>query len=528
MKNWIEDLKNSLVIISIKGDIRQLNNYTMGRIPARFLRWHIASQYFYDIERILLEIKSAVSLVSKIPNEEFLSTHSMTPEEYIMYHQGYFLDLVHQLKNKLGQFVIAVMTPNYSEKDEKRAEKISKVIADKKVERVINIVDYLREWNADISNGPIALVLKKRTNYHHFKNPLPNAKGFTEVKAQRFLLSPNFNNYISERGRQIIIEKNNQSFQFWQTETAKKMSDTSLAINENMQNIARTIITYLRMSKNKEDKKRSILLYAKIDDITTVKKSPYTISSIQPEFKNIALALQKKLELLLSNELISFYIIGSIARGDFIFGLSDINLVIIIENDDKKLKEIISNDIGYDPKSFGLPIDIKILSKKEFLGPTQEKIRFICKTDSVILSGTDLLKNEKEDKISFNLAWMLNKDFKEYVESAKAIINTSQDLSDREIELITRDLVKRAYRLIFSQVIGNHTKYTSDIKKMRELNNFYYPNNKMFNEKTYSIITHPLSVDRDGLLGIINAFEEKLYPLYDAIDKAVNKFTIIH
>ena len=59
---WFERLKIGLMISHIKGDIRQPHNEAMGNVAKGYSRWQTASSYFYDIERILLEMKMSRSL----------------------------------------------------------------------------------------------------------------------------------------------------------------------------------------------------------------------------------------------------------------------------------------------------------------------------------------------------------------------------------------------------------------------------------------------------------------------------------
>lgn len=526
MDNWLEKLKGGLLIINIKGDIRQPHNHAMDRVPDRFSRWSIASQYLYDIERILQEMKSAVSFISILPENAFLQKHSITSEDYIMYHQGYFLDLVHQLKNKLFQFISAIMTPDsdYSEKNEKRAEKINKVMDNKFVKHVPGLAEYLREWNADNSKGVIAVALKKRTNYHHFKNPLSNTKSYVRAKTNRSLLSPDFQVHLSEHGRHMIAEKGVQNLQMWQGDTVERMSKTFDAINENMQNISRITMGYLRLpTKDSRIGNHVLLRYVRLFDSLETKNSSYTLESVNPAFRGLIPILEEALTIGLQDEFLSFYVTGSILNGNFNFGLSDINLVIVVKHNTVELREIIHNFIDTPPRVFGIPTDTKILSEQEFFDQSSEKLRFICKTDGLLVSGVDLLRNESGQSISFKLAWMLNSDFKDHVYLAKErLLDTSHIMSDRDRELLARDLAKRAYRLSFSMVIGNNVRYAADFKKMRELNNYYYPENKRSNDIYYKMINNRLIIDEEGVLALIENLEGNLFPLYDAIDKVVN------
>ncbi len=522
--NAIADLKAGLSLTSIKGDVRQPHNYAMGRIPARYSRWQTASQYLTDIERILQELKTSVSFVSTLPDDTFLLKHSVNSEDYIMYHQGYFLDLVHQLKDKLCQMVKAVVTPedDYSEKHEKAAE-LSKILKDKYVLKIRCLLDYLREWDDGSHQGHISIVLKKRTLYHHYKNPLPSTDSYSKAKINRFLSSASFQSHLSDYGKQMIAEKGKQNLQSWQSDTADKMSSTLATIMTNIENIAHSLTSYYRFPTYQDSGKRVVQQYVQLDKLLEVPNSSYRIESIQQPIRGMLETLAEALPFALGQEFVALYITGSIPRGDFMWGLSDVNFVVIIKNNQGEMKDIVQHFIDTPTLAMGIPTDTRILSETEFTAEEESRIRFICRTDGLLIRGTNLLTVEKSQRICFRLAWMLNKDFKGYLASLKTLLTDRiRTPTQRQLTLMARALGKRAYRLGFSQVVGNNVRYTPHFKQMRELNNFYYPQNREFNDRTFQVFTeHPL-VDRDALLSVTESMEEKLMPLYEAIDKVVN------
>ncbi|MFA6184494.1 MAG: nucleotidyltransferase domain-containing protein [Parcubacteria group bacterium] len=529
-KNWIEELKTALLITSIKGDLRQPHNYAMSRVPARYSRWHTAQNYFYDIERILKELKTAALFVANPPDDVYLGAFETNQEDFIMYHQGYFLDLVHQLKDKLCQSVNAMITydDKYSKKYE-REMKLSRLLKNKNVLRIRGLVDAVEEWDADKKLGAgekcgeIANALKKRTQYHHFKNPVPAADNYVQTKSSRFLLSPSFQAQLSDYGKQMVEERGKQSFQLWQQETSAKMNNTLEAINNNLQTIARLIVKYYKLpGRDKDGSGAKLLLsYTKLDDFILVKENKCDKSLITPEFRPVSKFLEEELPKILEEELVALYLTGSIARGDFIFGLSDVNLVVILKTQNKAVTDLLKSFINKPALQFNIPIDTKIISEEEF--NVSNKLRFICKTDGILLYGNDLLKKDYPAKICFNLAWMLNKDFKDYLNGIKTLVSDSKlNLSEVQLGFLARSLAKRAFRLGFSQIIGNDVKYSSGYKRMLELMNLYYPENRMFNVKMYLIITRFVKIDKENLLALIEFCEKKVMPLYDAIDVVVN------
>jgi hypothetical protein len=523
----LNDLKTGISFTNFKGDVRQPHNYAMGRVPAGYSRWYTASIYAMDIERIIQELKTSLSFVSTLPDETFLSNHGTNAEDYIMYHQGYFLDLVHQLKDKICQLTKALITydGDYSEKDEKSAE-LGKILKDGTAQKIPQLLKFLKEWNADDPNqkeGPITIVLKKRTLYHHFKNPLPNTDSYFKAKTDRFLLSPSFVPYLSDYGKQMVTERGRQSLQSWQANTVTKISTTLKAIEENVEGISKSLVSYYRLTHTADLGKRTIIRYTNLDRLIEVSDSGYRVDTIQQPMRGILEILAEALPFALGQEFSALYVIGSIPRGDFMFGLSDINFVVILKNNIPELETLVQRFIDGPANALNIPIDTKIYSEAEFMTPEHAKERFICRTDGLLLSGTNLLRKEKEQRVCFKLAWMLNKDYRDYLASLKSVLDdTSRTLTQRELILMVRELGKRTYRLGFSQVIGNNVRYTSYFHEMRHLNNFYYPQNRGFNDSTFKFFTaHPF-VTREALASIRDNIDAKLIPLYDAIDKVVN------
>lgn len=521
----LEKLKTGLTIISAKGDIRQPQSSAMERVPEGYSRWQTASLYLMDIERIMRELRAASSFVATLPDATFLSSHSINEEDYVMYHQGYFFDLVHQLKDKLCQLIKAIITPekNYSQKHEKAAE-LKKLLKDDYVQNVPNLQEALKEWDDGSSNGVIAIVLKKRTFYHHFKNPLPGTESYLRTRTHRFLLSPSFQANLSDYGRQMITERGEQNLRSWQSDTADKMEKTIGAIEQNVESIATSLLGYYKFPDNQGSGKRTLLRYMHLNSQIEVSDSNYSIQSIPSPTRGMLEALAQSLPFSLGDEFVAFYVTGSIPRGDFMRGLSDINLIVIIKRNIPELKQFAQHFI--DGPYVGAPMDTHILSQDEFMSTEQEKLRFICRTDGLLLAGTNLLTKEKTQKICFRLAWMLNKDYKVYLSNLKEVLkDASQALTPHQLTLMARELGKRTFRLGFSQVIGNNLRYSPYFKEMRELNNFYYPSNRQFNDRTYQFFTaHPV-VTREALASVRDNIEEKMMPLYDAVNKVVNENT---
>lgn len=514
------------MITHIKGDIRQPHNEAMGNVAKGYSRWQTASSYFYDIERILLEMKMARSFVDQLPDEVFYAAHSINAEDYIMYHNGFFLDLVHQLKDKTAQMINAIVNPDdtYSSKTESSV-KLSKVLNNERVKRIPGLVEALKEWDDSTHKGSIAIALKKRTNYHHFKNPLTGTKSYYQTKAQRTLLKPDMLSHLNEYGRQMIGAKQKESLETWHAEAKQKMGKTSEAIDQNLEAVSKALMDYYRFPKGDEPEGKRVLMryMPMLEDIKTIANTK-TIADIEPHSAEMLGRLAELLQEVLGEDFVALYVTGSMARGEFNFGLSDVNTVIVIKKETELSKEEMRAHLEAPAKKWGVPTDMQFYLESEFMAEGNERIRFICKTDGTQIFGTDLLKYEPLPNKSYKLVWMLNKDFKEKLAEHRMWIESqaSIDPSSRQAAFVARDLAKRAYRMAFGQIIGNNTVYTASFKEMRRLLLFYTPENRHFIDMSYRITQRHPWADKEGLLAMVDAYERNLMPLYDRVNEVVN------
>ncbi len=526
--SWFEKLKLALAVISTKGELRQLQNFAMEREAKGYSSWYVAQQYAYDIDRILRELNTAYSFVSQLPDSEFLKKHSISEENYILYHQGYFLDLVHQFKDKNLKMLRAIisMDKNCTKDEPNKGAEIKKLLnGDVKTKNISNnkyalkmpgLVELVKEFD-ELNKGVIGKALAKRTQYHHKKNTLSSIESYSKANSLRSLLDPKFSSSLSDYGKKHLTEKVEENLLIWQKDGFNRMKEILDAIIANLENVSKCLIKYYKFPTFAKSAKL-INWNLKLWDKIRIKKSLYTRDSIPKKYAEVIDVARQSLASFYGDNLVSVYLAGSILRDDFVPYLSDINFITIIKKGDGLEKVSGKALLLVASKLIGFPINNEIFTEDEFGDAKCEKIRFICKTDGILLFGEDLLKKDKDYKICFNLAWLLNKDFKNYIAKIKNRVE-NKSLSDKQLSLIVRTLAKRAYWLSFSMVIGNNVLYTSNFKKMREFQNLYYPDNKKFNDALFKIIRKGGKIDKETLLIFIKRCEELLFPLYETIEK---------
>lgn len=531
--NWFDKLKIALAVISTKGELRQPQNFAMEREAKGYSSWYVAQQYAYDIDRILRELNTAYSFVSQLPDSEFLKKHSISEENYILYHQGYFLDLVHQFKDKNLKMLRAIifMDKNCAKDGLNNATEIKKllngdikvsknILSNKYVLKMSGLIKLVKELD-ELDEGVIGKALAKRTQYHHKKNTLSSIESYSKANSLRSFLDPKFSTSLSEYGKKHLAEKVEENLLIWQKDGSKRMKEILDAVKTNLEGISKCLIKYYKFPSFVNSASLinwNLALWDKLK----IKKNLYTKESISEKYKGVVETTKQALISFYGDNLVSIYLAGSILRDDFIPNLSDINFLTIIKEGDK-LEKISGKILLYSAsRLLGPPINNEVITKNDFQSAEYEKIRFICKSDGILLFGEDLLKDEKDEKICFNLAWKLNKDFKDYIAKTKNRVENNP-LTDRQRSLIVRTLAKRAYWISFSMVIGNDVLYTSNFKKMRDFQNFYYPSNRKFNDALFKIIRRGAKIDKETLLLFIKRCEELLFPMYDVMEKYCDK-----
>jgi hypothetical protein len=322
----------------------------------------------------------------------------------------------------------------------------------------------------------------------------------------------------------MIAEKGKKNLEVWHKDTKDKMQKTFSAIELNLDGISRFIVEYYKFPKADDvNGKRVFMRYMSLLESVKTLQSTRTIAdidSISAEmFKKLSALLQEALK----EDFLALYVTGSMTRAEFNMGLSDLNMVVIIEDTAEIPKDILQDAIEAPAKSWGIPADTQIFTQSEFMAKGNERARFICKTDGVRIFGLDLLQYDPLPNKSFKLVWLLNSDFKSRLADHRLWIEAQPNIApSRHSAMIARDLAKRAYRMAFGQIIGNNTVYTSSFKEMRRLFHFYTPENKKFIDMTYGLTQRYPWVDKEGLLAMVDSYQRNLLPLYDRVNEVVN------
>lgn len=487
------------------------------------LRW----QYANEIIRIIKDLELTIYLMEYEYPVESVITKSFPKENIIIFYQGVFLDLIHQLKHRIIQLVQFLnFTPppkeEFLDQDFKKQKGKIQDLTIKALTSTLKedaLIKILNIWDEDdlSSNNGIKVVLHKRTKYHHFISPLNYSREYTKIHGLRIL--ENYKQYLSEAGKQYIKEETDKLSSEYSELSLKKCIETMDLVYENIKQISQY---YLQVNNWNYDPSMQFDLIMKESEIKsafTIKNttSKSLISSKISDFLNIALELLKAH---FGENLLTVYLVGSLGRGEFEPAKSDINLYVITNNSYKIDDE--SMELLKEIKN-----DIRFVTKEKFFLPINKKIRFICLFDGIVLFGNQLITNETFPNSGTELAYLMNKDLLE------KIIILRKWCDDKSIEKNIINISEKA-RWIANEILhyfygicdANHPgDYTFSKKKRMEKLLKYNPENKKPFE-TISELTHSNIRTLGELLMILDAYQpkvEKNIKKMEEIVESINK-----
>lgn len=497
-----QKLKTSILLAVFRQEALHPEMLAVEGLTKEGVRLNKVSEYISEIERVMKELKLALSLIEEIPPDDFLAKHGSLPEDYILYHQGNVLNLIHQLKDKIGHACDGLT----SSEDYKEREKMKplKLAEEEKIQQVPGLSEELKKWDQDSESG-IGVALRKRTNYQHFRNKLGLHPELQKVKTFRTFQQPQSQANLSEYGKKSIAEMGKKSFEVWHQEVAEKVKASMQLAEEHVQNISKVLYDCPTLNLPRVEEVgpiyaawEKVLEALKIENSADRKKVSATY---EPLVANVEDMFPK----IFGDQLVSVYLVGSIPRGEAIFPTSDVNLVSVVE--DQKVVEGVQQtlqEFSEKMEMLGLYMDFGFISRSEFLSEPKKKLRFICKTDGVLIGGEDAIpKDEKFPKPGLALAALLNSDLKGMLQAAYKRVTEQESLPLHELKRLTLTVARAYLRLMFSAVMTESAVYERNLTKMREMVEKRYPENKELSDTIYKLATGESFTDQESLKNLI-------------------------
>lgn len=245
-----------------------------------------------------------------------------------------------------------------------------------------------------------------------------------------------------------------------------------------------------------------------------------SFSKVKPEYQQLLNELKIKVENRFTTDLIAYYLLGSIGRGNDKPNISDMDTEIIIKrkitDEDKAwLKEIETEVESKYPTLEQLDIDL--IEDKELENPDIDNLKFILKTDSVLICGQDITASFKSFPPGLELAKLLND---KYQETLEEIINylpepDEEDQNNPEyIKQHVRWIAKKALRLSLGIIMVDEPFYTRSMEEMANKFAEKYPIYQSQIQKALLQYHQPTN-DLNQALAFCHELSETIYKLAD-------------
>jgi predicted nucleotidyltransferase len=498
-ESYSDQLKSGLLLASIEQTTKEPENYVLGRISHQALFLQKRSQYAHEVGRVIDELRMTVSLMEHIPGNFQIQDLSAKEETLLLYFQGIFFDLTHQLKDKLLQLIHLLTfdtvpdTP-YEGKDVSLADLLRR--RHEKL-KAYELEQLLRLWGQDSTSG-IGVVLRKRTIYHHRVSSLPLTDLFQKVQFAGLMRQPHLESYLTEYGKEEMEKLEQESRESLKVDVLQKARKTLAEIEENLNSISKAFVTNMDLAASEEKIKSTLSAY--IQMLTSLQiKNVSSLQRIPPDIQSKFEKGVDQIKAAFSDHLVSMYLVGSLGRGEYIDGISDINIYVIVSDD-------CTANLDLDEQ-----FTVLKFSPERFLSEAGKRYRFISWADGVLIAGKDLLGIEEFPKPGLDLALLLNDDFVEDVQSWEQWIRDNPQASSSEISRQSKIMAKGMLNFVYGVAIANKPTFTSSRKeRVEKINEMFPGDNERVIGTLLRIIQHGVGRLAD-LSNMITGFKRKAF-----------------
>lgn len=449
----LEKLNSGLLILYFQREIEDSSYAVIGRMTFGHIVVQRRQSYVSELIRVLEELELTAELLKEVDINATKKINGKTklPEDIIEYYNGVFLGLVHQAKDKLLRF-LDYMAANENIKTEyKEADKV-KVEKHKEILDQIGILELVNAWKQN--DGPIGVILKKRTQHHHRISTTRLNSDLQKLKMTRTVLSAPEVSSLNEAGKKYMEELGKDSFEKYRDDIVQKQKHAFQLIDNNLNAIAERVITHYTIPHNYVSQAKLANEYMEyLSSLNIINEA--TVDKIP---KKGILSVDNILKLAndLGDEVISIYGVGSYFRDEFYEGSSDINLYVITKNTTKV----------YESE---LPVTLHVLSEKDFLSDDYKKEQFICWSDGALVYGKQHKWSENDfPKPGTMLSMLLNRGIIELLESIEEEVKSMQNPTNLELRLVELRATKKMLDYLFGIAISNKPLYSASRKRKIE------------------------------------------------------------
>lgn len=493
-KSNLDKLKMGAILRDYRKENGEPENIALGQVSKELKFLQRQSQYVLEIDRVLKELRLTVSLIKSCRSCEVPDGFSR--QGLLVYYQGIFLTLVHQIKDKLTQLVNLMTEETIPQKptnDNKIS--VSKLLNRKEKEiQNIGIKEEIGQWDDENPNGGIAVVLRKRTFHHHKISGLRYNEDFSNLDFTDIATQPSFQQSLTDYGKEHIAKMRAESSERLFSGALSDADNTLKEIEANIEKIAGELVRFFNLPISEEDAVKIVNEQSAIHDSFGV-TNRCSIDKVPEPHKSILNDLERRTCEEGKGRITSIYLVGSLGRGEYEEGYSDTNLFVIFDEDDIPIASLREDD----------KLSLRAFTKTYFLSEQGKKYRIIAKADGILLSGTDYIKDEKLPKAGMFLALILNDDIIEILDETRQWIDKNPTASPLTISIRSRRLAKRLIDFIYGVVMANKPQYTPSRKERVEKILEMYPENKKMIETLMGITRYGVG-ESESFQNIIDGF----------------------
>jgi hypothetical protein len=245
-----------------------------------------------------------------------------------------------------------------------------------------------------------------------------------------------------------------------------------------------------------------------------------SLSKVKPEYHKLLNDLRNRVETRFGTDLCAYYLLGSVGRKEDYPGISDMDTVVILRRgitDEDEAWEKETKD-EFEPEYPILSsLDLSCMEEKEFDDPKAERLRFIFKTDSVLICGQDITGNFSSYSPGLELAKLLNADYRITLEkSQKYVLEPDDDdlKNPKYVMKYVRWISKKVLRLCLGIVMIDEPFYTRRMPEIAQKFSEFYPLYQPQAETALNQYLQPTN-DITETLDFMNEMSTTIYKLAD-------------
>ncbi len=490
--NNLEKLKAGTLFRSVRKESSEPENIAVGQVSKELRFLQRQSQYASEIDRVVRELRLTCALIEACRTSEV--PQDVKRQDLLAYYQGNFLNLVHQMKDKILQIVDLISEDEIPDNPSIEGDVSTSDLLRKKKKKLqaMGIEEAIKQWEQDNPTSKISVVLRKRLHHHHRVSGLRYDNDFLNLSFADIATQLQFQQSLTDYGKEQIEKLREESTERLFSGALAKARDTLKAIEENIEIIADALVIAYKLPISPEEAAEiSNKQSAMLDSLKIVNRT--AIEKIPEHYKALLDQLLEKIQKGYPGQVVAVYLVGSLGRGEHEEGYSDINVYIILDIDE------VARTVREDDR-----FSLRVFTKKQFLAEECNKYRIIAKADGLILYGQDILKDEELPNAGLFLALTLNEDILDVLDNATKWVE-KEGILISDIGQKSKRLAKNFIDFMYGVTMTNKPHYTASRRERLEKIIEMFPSNENVMKTLMSIARYGVG-DKESFRNMIHGF----------------------